>query len=331
MSLYTETIRRYALDDRYVGTLEHADGIGEVGLDNGEAGKRLAVRFSLGLHQGRVERVRFQVFGCGFTVAACAAAAELTDGQSLDQIAALTPAAIDARIGGLPQERGYCAQLAYDALQAARQSAQQDGEARQVSAADTHKGDVAPLAGDDRLYNTLLASENAAGIDDNDRLLFAGLIAITCRDNRDPAAALGLAVEEFSQLLETVFPAIDPAEVLGRGATQSAPPADDLRTLLCSYLPKNATLLAPFLAVTLAARAGCPGHLWVATGLQERPQLTAAIGRHLPALLAANDKNMRWKRFFFKQLCNNSGGMMCKTPDCGVCSDYALCFAPEEN
>ncbi len=38
---------------------------------------------------------------------------------------------------------------------------------------------------------------------------------------------------------------------------------------------------------------------------------------------------MRWKRFFFKTVCDLNGGLMCKSPNCGVCSDYALCFAPE--
>ena len=65
-------------------------------------------------------------------------------------------------------------------------------------------------------------------------------------------------------------------------------------------------------------------------GLFERPQLSAAIGRHLPSLRVANQQGMRWKRFFFKQLCEMGGGVMCKSPVCGDCSDYAICFAPED-
>jgi nitrogen fixation protein NifQ len=62
-------------------------------------------------------------------------------------------------------------------------------------------------------------------------------------------------------------------------------------------------------------------------GLFSRPELSAAIRRHLPALAAANHKGMRWKRFLFRQLCEQTGGSLCKTPDCGRCSDYSLCFA----
>ena len=65
-------------------------------------------------------------------------------------------------------------------------------------------------------------------------------------------------------------------------------------------------------------------------GLFKRPQLSAAIRRHLPSVFAANNQNMRWKRFFFKQVCDLHGGTLCRTPNCGECSDYALCFAKDE-
>jgi nitrogen fixation protein NifQ len=103
--------------------------------------------------------------------------------------------------------------------------------------------------------------------------------------------------------------------------------------LLFDYLPNDIDGWTPapstWLARILAARAARPGHLWAAMGLFARPELTAAIHRHLPALAAANGKGMRWKRFLFKQLCEQEGGLMCKAPDCGVCSDYSLCFGVE--
>jgi nitrogen fixation protein NifQ len=48
-------------------------------------------------------------------------------------------------------------------------------------------------------------------------------------------------------------------------------------------------------------------------------------------LAAANSQNMRWKRYLFKQVCELGGGMMCKSPNCGECSDYSICFPdPDE-
>ena len=85
-----------------------------------------------------------------------------------------------------------------------------------------------------------------------------------------------------------------------------------------------------FLARVLATRAAHPGHLWVAMGLFERPELSAAIRRHLPALADANHRNMRWKRFLYKQLCDAEGIYTCRSPSCEVCVDYDNCFGNEE-
>ena len=45
--MYTETIRQWATDTRRTGFIDNADGIGEVGLESAEAGRRLAARFTL--------------------------------------------------------------------------------------------------------------------------------------------------------------------------------------------------------------------------------------------------------------------------------------------
>ena len=88
---YTEKILKYASDESHVGLLENPDGTGEVGLSGKDRGKRLAVRFTLKLNKEIVDVIRFQVFGCGYTIAACAVAAELGEGHSLQDISRFTP------------------------------------------------------------------------------------------------------------------------------------------------------------------------------------------------------------------------------------------------
>jgi len=83
MTGYTEKIRQWAMDNRHTGPLPEADGTGEVGLDSAEVGTRLAVRFALKTRLDRVTEIRFQVFGCGFTIAACAAAADMSMGDPI--------------------------------------------------------------------------------------------------------------------------------------------------------------------------------------------------------------------------------------------------------
>jgi nitrogen fixation protein NifQ len=324
------------MDDRYTGELPHPDGIGEIGLGAGEAGTRLAVRFSLQLSGRAIDAVRFQVFGCGFTIAACAAAAELAEGHSLEEVRDFSPATIDRALGGLPEERAYCAELAVEALQAAATSA--DRNQQPVRSSLQPQADHGPLlSSDNPIYRALVDSPAAEGVPEADRRLFAGLLAVADAEPAPLERALNLSPQLLDVLLLRVFPTVERRQLFGEPRQKSATPPQinpEVEQLLLGFIPVDASgwerFCAFLLARMLAARAAHPGHLWVAMGLFERPDLTAAIRRHLPALAAANCNNMRWKRFLFKQVCTLNGGRLCKTPVCGDCSDYSLCFAPEE-
>lgn len=104
---------------------------------------------------------------------------------------------------------------------------------------------------------------------------------------------------------------------------------DDLVNLLKLYaaVDEGDTDLLIALIVT-----GCLGsdHLWQDLGLWNRAQLTALMQHNFPALAAKNDKDMKWKKFLYKQLCEAEGLYLCRAPSCGVCSDYAKCYGPED-
>jgi nitrogen fixation protein NifQ len=57
--MYTDSIRRWATDLRRSGTLANPDGIGEIGLKDGQAGTRPAARFAVTVCGDRVDQVRF--------------------------------------------------------------------------------------------------------------------------------------------------------------------------------------------------------------------------------------------------------------------------------
>ena len=86
---------------------------------------------------------------------------------------------------------------------------------------------------------------------------------------------------------------------------------------------------ARWLAAILARRSMEPGHLWEDLGLVARPALTALIARHLPGLARANAQNMRWKKFFYRQICSDSGFSLCLSPSCDACDERDACFAPD--
>ncbi|MBF0415506.1 MAG: nitrogen fixation protein NifQ [Magnetococcales bacterium] len=78
--------------------------------------------------------------------------------------------------------------------------------------------------------------------------------------------------------------------------------------------------------------AGCLGqnHLYQDLGLSRRQELSAWIAWNFPALKHANHRDMKWKKFIYRQLCLKEGLHTCRAPSCSVCDDIAVCFAPEE-
>ncbi len=333
--MYSDAIRHWAMDLSHSGTLANPDGVGEIGLKDDQAGTRPAARFAVMVEHEVVTQIRFQVFGCGFTIAACAAAADLAEGKSISDILLLTPQHVDEHLEGLPAERDYCADIAIQALHGAVRSAMGAGKVQEsFSPVDEDQGPK--VTAENPCYQALMNSAAPAGIADEDRHLFACLLTLAAEEPWPTAAALGLSQQEFSALLHTCFPAVD-AHLLSHclpDPPSQPQPNEEIRAIVSKHLPEQGSELqlamAHWLASMITARAAHPGHLWVAMGLFKRPELTASIRRILPSLAAANNKGMRWKRFLFKTLCDQNGAMLCKSPNCGECSDYALCFAPEE-
>ena len=50
-----------------------------------------------------------------------------------------------------------------------------------------------------------------------------------------------------------------------------------------------------------------PSHLWRSMGLQSRDELRQVFHDFFPALYAANDKDMRWKKFLYRRMCGWAG------------------------
>jgi nitrogen fixation protein NifQ len=77
--------------------------------------------------------------------------------------------------------------------------------------------------------------------------------------------------------------------------------------------------------------AGCLGgnHLWRDLGLASRLQLRELLTHNFPQLAMRNVQDMRWKKFFYKQLCEQDGGHVCRAPSCGVCPTYDECYGEE--
>jgi nitrogen fixation protein NifQ len=68
------------------------------------------------------------------------------------------------------------------------------------------------------------------------------------------------------------------------------------------------------------------GHLWQGLGLSDRGELNHLLARHFPVLRAGGVNNMRWKKFFYRRLCELEGFSLCVAPHRSVCANFASCF-----
>jgi nitrogen fixation protein NifQ len=99
----------------------------------------------------------------------------------------------------------------------------------------------------------------------------------------------------------------------------------DVAALLAEFSSEMEPPPADLVARMAMASMG-PNHLWEDLGLKSRDELNALMQRHFPRLKAMNSGNMRWKKFLYRLLCERAEVLICKSPHCEACDEYALCF-----
>lgn len=126
-----------------------------------------------------------------------------------------------------------------------------------------------------------------------------------------------------------LIPVID-ARVLARRATREDE-VEDLLALLLAHADTAAGSAQEIHRVALGVAVASLGdqHLWQDLQLASRAELTALMRRWFPGLVARNVGDMKWKKFLYRQLCEREQILICKSPSCAACSDFALCFGPE--
>ncbi|RXH38134.1 molybdenum processing protein [Bradyrhizobium nanningense] len=163
-----------------------------------------------------------------------------------------------------------------------------------------------------------------------DRHVLASILAAATMDGGSLLENVGLSCVELAALLQHYFPSTKIS-----AAEQAAPPKGEdheeiamLRDLLLKHRSTQGDI-GRWLAAMIARRAMEPDHLWEALGLRNRGELALVLSRHFGPLAAHNVKNMRWKRFFYRMLCENEGLVMCTTPVCDQCNEFNICFGEE--
>lgn len=172
-----------------------------------------------------------------------------------------------------------------------------------------------------------------AAIEDDfsfDRHVLASILAVAAIENGAVAERAGLAATDLASLMMQWFPA-----ACGMGiawnARDAAPEDEEIvmvRDLLLAQRSSTGDA-GRWLAAMIARRSMEPNHLWEDLGLRDRSELTRLLVHHFGSLAARNTRNMRWKRFFYRALCEDDGLVMCTTPVCTNCNDFDLCFGDE--
>ena len=179
-------------------------------------------------------------------------------------------------------------------------------------------------------YDTLIAAGTG---DPQARHVFACVLSVAALNPAVPITdGLGLAPASLLTLIETYFPSFRPlAEALPADASAGTDAIEepDLRHLLLDHRSRG-VVEEEWLAAIVARRSLGANHLWQDLGLFHRRELSALLNRHFHALAVQNVNDMKWKKFFYRQLCARDGMLICKAPNCAICTDFGLCFGSED-
>lgn len=113
--LYSEKVMDHFTNPRNVGTIENADGVGEVG--NAKCGD--IMKIFLKIDDDVITDVKFSTFGCGSAIASSSMATEMIKGKPLSEALELTNKAVVEALDGLPAHKLHCSVLAEEAVKAA--------------------------------------------------------------------------------------------------------------------------------------------------------------------------------------------------------------------
>ena len=144
-------------------------------------------------------------------------------------------------------------------------------------------------------------------------------------------AWLGLSAADFDELLAYHFPG---ARLWPRRLAPDVDPRrreeiGDLRRLMLTHRAERSPSEV-WVADIVASACMASDHLWQDLGLWSRGDLSALLHGNFPELAARNTRDMKWKKFLYKQLCETEGVYVCRAPSCEVCQDYDQCFGPED-
>lgn len=110
--MYNDTVLDHLSNPRNAGDLPAANGTGATG--NPKDGDKITIYIKVAGNV--IEDIRFKTFGCGAAIAASSMATEMAKGKTLEEALSITNEAVAAALGGLPEQKLLCSNIAATAL-----------------------------------------------------------------------------------------------------------------------------------------------------------------------------------------------------------------------
>ncbi|MBD3227944.1 MAG: Fe-S cluster assembly scaffold protein NifU [Candidatus Lokiarchaeota archaeon] len=110
---YSEKVMNHFRNPRNVGEIKDADAIGEVG--NPTCGDMMYIYIKVD-ENDIIYDISFQTFGCGAAIATSSMITIMAKGKTLDEALKISREDVANELGGLPQQKLHCSNLAADAL-----------------------------------------------------------------------------------------------------------------------------------------------------------------------------------------------------------------------
>ena len=183
------------------------------------------------------------------------------------------------------------------------------------------------------LYTQLIQAKGSYLDDSFDAHVLASIFTASAMEidtGGSLAEGLGISGKELRRMIAAYLP--DAATLLENFGIDNETPVGDEEQSLRRLLLRSRSTPAPLssvLSIIIARRATRPNHLWQDLGLANRGELSRLMQRHFAPLAFRNNQDMKWKKFFYRLICQDEDSRICLAPSCSECIDFERCFGDE--
>lgn len=110
--MYNDIVLDHLSNPRNIGIIEFPDGVGHTG--NTADGDKITIYIKI--ENNIISDIKMKVLGCGAAIAAASMLTQLAIGKTIEEALKITNDDVATALGGLPQQKLLCSNIAADAL-----------------------------------------------------------------------------------------------------------------------------------------------------------------------------------------------------------------------